>query len=83
MNKEWEKIIWFKEHNDYLRSNKWHEKRDAVLKRDNYLCQACLIHRATQVHHLSYEHWRNEPLFELVSICKDCHDLITKIDQKK
>lgn len=80
---EWRKTVWLKYHNDYLNSVQWKEKRDQVLKRDNYLCQACRKNRATQVHHLSYDHWMHEPLFELVSICQNCHERITEMDRNK
>jgi len=29
-------------HNVYLGSNEWKEKREIILKRDNYICQDCL-----------------------------------------
>ncbi len=73
----------FIKYDEYLKSNTWKDKRDRVLKRDNYLCQACLRNEATEVHHKTYKHVFNEPLFELVSICKSCHDKITKMDNDK
>ena len=59
---------------EYLESPQWKEKRRAVLQRDNYVCQACLHRRASQAHHLTYEHIYNEPLFELVAVCSTCHE---------
>lgn len=80
--KEKERNEWFKnEYEPYLNSDLWKRKRLAVLKRDNYLCQACLTLPATQVHHLSYRHVFNEPLFDLVSVCNQCHDKITQLDR--
>jgi hypothetical protein len=38
--------------------------------------------RASQVHHLTYKHLRNEPLFELISVCVPCHDAITAMDRE-
>jgi 5-methylcytosine-specific restriction endonuclease McrA len=79
-----QKEDWFINHySPYLNSREWKDKRELVLKRDNYLCQSCLNSRATQVHHLTYKHVFNEPLFELTSVCKECHDLITKLDNTK
>ncbi len=78
-----EREIWFRdEYNPYLKSEKWNNKRLLVLKRDNYLCQACLTRKATEIHHLTYRHVFNEPLFELVSICEPCHVFITKLDRE-
>lgn len=77
------KTQWLQEHGEYLRSPEWQARRLAVLRRDGYLCQACLLNPAEQVHHLSYKHWQNEPLFELVSVCRQCHDKITEMDRAR
>lgn len=71
------------EYSEYLKSDKWKAKRLRVLKRDNYQCKACESNTATQVHHLSYEFIYNEPLFDLVSVCKTCHDKIEYLKLKK
>jgi hypothetical protein len=68
-----------KEHEEYINSDKWKELRLRILKRDNYLCQGCLIQPATQVHHLTYERFTYECCFDLISVCEDCH---TKIHNK-
>ena len=74
---------WFIEkYRPYLKSKEWKDKRLLVLKRDNYVCQSCLKSKATEVHHLTYKHVFNEPLFELVSICNPCHVFITKLDRE-
>ena len=58
---------------EYLRTDKWHKKRRAVLARDEGLCQACLTRQATQVHHTTYDRKYDEPCFDLVSVCRECH----------
>jgi 5-methylcytosine-specific restriction endonuclease McrA len=68
------------EYNQYLNSDKWKLKRKKVLERDNYLCQACLTNKAEEIHHLTYENIYDEPLYQLISVCKRCHD---KIEAKK
>jgi len=84
LNREQEKQEWFKNHyNPYLNSDEWQDKRRKVLNRDGFLCQSCLINEAVQVHHLTYAHVFNEPLFELTSVCNPCHELITKLDNTK
>lgn len=75
---------WFAAHTEYLKSPEWAFKRGQVLTRDDYRCQAKLKgceRNAVQVHHLTYAHWRNEPLFDLASICVKCHDQITTMDR--
>lgn len=64
------------DHAEYLKSTQWKELRAKVLKRDNDLCQSCLIRSATQVHHLTYDRWRHEAAFDLVSVCDPCHKSI-------
>jgi hypothetical protein len=82
-NRKKEKEQWLENvYKPYLASEKWKDKRAKVLKRDNYLCQACLVNAANEVHHLSYKHIFNEPCFELTSVCSDCHNLITKLDNE-
>lgn len=73
----------FPGYNEYLASDLWQTKRRLVLERDKYVCQSCIKAKAIQVHHLSYEHVFNEPLFELTSVCIRCHEIITNMDRKK
>ena len=67
-------------YNHYLNSEKWKLKRKKVFERDNYLCQACLTNEAQEVHHLTYNNIYDEPLYELISVCKRCH---IKIENQK
>jgi hypothetical protein len=60
----------------YLTSPEWKAKRDSCLRRDNYLCQGCLKAEAAIAHHLTYENIFDELLFQLVSLCRACHDKI-------
>lgn len=62
---------------EYLQSIEWRRKREAVLERDNYQCKAQLpdcTGRASQAHHLTYERIFDEPLFDLISVCRSCHE---------
>lgn len=77
---------WWRRYNEYLRSPEWEARRNLVLDRDNFECQARLpgcAHIANHVHHLNYDHVFNEPLFDLESVCKSCHDRITEIDRAR
>lgn len=58
----------------YLASPQWAAKRRAVLERENFTCQGCRSSRACDVHHLTYAHIGNELLFELVALCRTCHE---------
>lgn len=59
---------------DYLDTPQWAARRDLVLKRSRGVCEGCGTRRATQVHHLTYQHLGNEFLFELVALCRPCHE---------
>lgn len=66
----------FAEHDVYLRSPAWRARRQAVLFRARGRCEGCGLSDATQVHHLTYDHWKEEFLWELVAICDLCHDRV-------
>jgi hypothetical protein len=51
----------------------WGPLRQKVLKRDKYVCQGCQEREATVAHHLTYDHFGAEFLFELVAVCSKCH----------
>lgn len=68
---------WWLEYRRYLGSAEWQRKSRLVLARDHHECQAHLSdceRVATMAHHLTYTHLRNEPLFDLVSVCPACHE---------
>lgn len=67
---------WQLDYAEYLRSPEWAAKRRQVLARCKHVCEGCGTAKATEVHHLTYEHVRDEFLFELVGVCKACHDRI-------
>lgn len=61
----------------YIASEAWRRKRQAVLERDNYQCQTCLATECLEVHHKTYRALGDEPLEDLITLCKDCHRAIT------
>lgn len=67
------KSVWSELHRDYLHSAEWGAIREKVFERDAHLCQGCRVAPAAVVHHLTYDHWRQELLFELISLCPLCH----------
>ena len=56
----------------YKRSPAWHRKRDLVRERDKSLC-VCGA-QATEMHHKTYDNIGQEPLSDLVMLCKGCHN---------
>ena len=61
----------------YLKSAQWKALRLATLKRDHYTCQQCGIDNVPlDVHHIHYNNLGNEPLEDLVCVCRSCHQEI-------
>lgn len=67
-----EKDEWRARYDAYLRTPKWKSKSARVIARDK-ICQACLCRPAVQAHHKDYRHVGDEPLFDLVGVCLECH----------
>jgi hypothetical protein len=59
---------------EYLKSPEWQLKRALVLDRCNSVCEGCMRERATIAHHTTYKNIGAEFLFELVGVCRGCHD---------
>ena len=64
---------WWTWYAEYLESQVWKERREAVLQRAGGWCEACRYARAVMAHHLTYKRAGREPLFDLVAVCEDCH----------
>jgi hypothetical protein len=67
---------WHRAHAEYLLSPAWRKRRKMVLQRCWPVCEGCGLQVPCEVHHLTYEHWRAEFLFELVGLCRECHERI-------
>jgi len=64
------------EYHDYLSSAAWQEKRKSIISRDNGLCQGCLSRPIHDIHHLTYDNIGDELLFQLIGLCRPCHERI-------
>lgn len=62
-----------REYNAYLLTPKWKSLRAKVIDRENGLCQGCRERRIQHVHHLTYENFGDELLFQLAGLCVECH----------
>jgi hypothetical protein len=58
---------------EYIKSDVWLEKRHRVWRRDGMRCVECGSAMNLQCHHLTYENLGNEPLQDLVTLCRSCH----------
>lgn len=68
------KAEWRAVYRRYLASADWQSVRERVFRRAFVTCEGCWEARATEVHHLTYAHVGDELLFELVAICRPCHE---------
>ena len=74
------KSNWHKYYDEYLKSAAWNIKRNLVRERDNNQC-AC--GDASQVvHHKTYLNVGKEPLYDLVSLCNECHKRYHGLSEK-
>ena len=80
--REAEKSLKLEEYYEYLKSPEWKEKRQLVMDRAGYICEGCLQSRANNVHHKTYANIYNEFLFELVALCRQCHESIHDIQKE-
>jgi hypothetical protein len=76
LRKDQEEEQWWNEYDEYLNTDEWGRRRSLVMNRAGGMCEGCRERRATQVHHLTYKHVKNEFLWELVAICDICHGRI-------
>ncbi len=66
------------EHREYLQTPKWLSKREKVMQRANHCCEGCgeYLEVHGHVHHTTYDNFKDEFLFELIYLCKDCHQRV-------
>lgn len=69
-----ESAQWWSYYEQYMAGPQWAAVRVNVLRRDKYICQGCFAAQATEVHHTSYANFGAEFAFELLSLCRPCHE---------
>lgn len=68
--------ILYKDYEDYINSQKWQRQRANRMAIDNNECKLCFSRTNLHVHHITYENFGNEPMNELITVCKSCHEKI-------
>ena len=61
---------------EYMQSEKWRIKRNAVFVRDNNTCQSCGSTDRLECHHIDYTMLGDEPLEHLITVCRQCHQAV-------
>jgi hypothetical protein len=64
---------WQAWYQNYLASPEWDIVRRKVIARARGLCEGC-AGPGEEVHHVSYDHVGEEFMFELLYLCRDCHE---------
>lgn len=57
-----------------LASPEWRTIRDRVMRRALFICEACLVNKAFDVHHITYHLGKLPPAWELRAVCRACHE---------
>lgn len=65
---------WWAMYNAYLLTPEWRRIRAKVMKRAGGVCEGCGDFPPVQAHHLTYKRVTREMMFDLVALCKRCHD---------
>lgn len=71
-----EKEEWDTWYAQYLETSEWKHRRQLVLKRASGICEGCGEAMAAVVHHLTYDRVGHEMLYDLVALCRNCHDRV-------
>jgi len=68
------KPLFFKNKEEYYKSDEWKIKRQFILNRDSHRCQQCGSNYWLEIHHLTYDRLYNEDNnSDLITLCKKCH----------
>ena len=62
------------EYDQHLKSAKWNVTRSEIIIRDGGMCTQCGATTRLDVHHITYRNLGHEPLTDLVTLCRSCHD---------
>lgn len=67
------------EYNDYIKSDEWKLKTKEAFKLFGRNCKRCNSEKNLHVHHMTYNHFKSEPMSDLCILCKPCHKLYHKL----
>jgi len=63
-------------YDEYLASDHWQTTRSGFWKRNkSRRCRGC-GERATQIHHVTYKRLGAEKPYDLVAVCRSCHEAV-------
>lgn len=62
------------DYKEYLKSDEWEDKRNAVLAYWGFICALCSSPKNVQVHHRTYDRVYHELMTDLIPLCENCHE---------
>lgn len=68
--------VWKQRYSEYLNSPEWLNRREKLFHVYGTTCSnpQCNSDRNIQVHHLNYDNVGKEQLFDLIVVCRSCHE---------
>lgn len=63
---------------EYIHSPEWFTRTEPVRKRNNGLCECCMMRYGNCVHHRTYQRLGEELEIDLLHVCIYCHRMIHK-----
>ncbi len=60
---------------EYLQTSDWATRRAKALRFAGYRCQICNSPEELNVHHRTYERLGHEHMGDLITLCKNCHEI--------
>jgi len=68
------------EYSKFLKSPEWQVIREVVFARYGKRCVCCGVTSPVQVHHLSYDNWKD--VRRMRPLCTKCHQEVTILDRR-
>jgi 5-methylcytosine-specific restriction endonuclease McrA len=74
---------------NYYQSLEWGVMKERRKMEDDYQCQLGLIldwecdNEQLEVHHKTYKRFGNEDMNDLITLCRECHELVTSIERRR
>jgi len=71
------------DYSTYIASLEWAAKRREVIARDGGRCRLCASTSNLEVHHSSYNNFGHEESVDLITLCHDCHLVVTDMLRRR
>jgi 5-methylcytosine-specific restriction endonuclease McrA len=73
----------YEKYRNYIQSEEWKKKAEIKKEKVGYKCEECKTDKYLETHHLTYKRLYNEPLEDLKVLCRNCHQKVHDINNRK